>query len=206
VTLQRWLETRGLDYRRRAEALQRARRKVGARDVAAFVLFTPRQSYERAVVEWRRWRRTGEVRGSFAATRARYIAALPGSNRWYGRRPGESGAEWCARFESLAGLGPAKAPFLCSLLAPLAIDIPVCLDVWMLRVLGAANPDRPSRGSFRWAEHKLQRWTRAIGWRPFPLQWAIWDYVRTAGANGQTLFVQQTDIARDLVGPEGLGV
>jgi len=168
------------------------------------VLFTPRQSYERAVIEWRQWRRSGIVKGSFAATRARYIEALPKSNRWYGRRLNETGADWSARFETLAGLGPAKAPFLCSLLAPLAPDIPVCLDIWMLRALGARNPDKPSARSVRWAARKMARLVRASRQPPFVLQWAIWDYVRTAGDNQQTLFVNQTDIAADLVAPDEL--
>ena len=205
MTLDDWIAKRGPDYQRRAERLASARRRISARDIAAFVLFTPRQSYERAILEWRRWRLTGIVRGSFANTRRRYIEALPRSNRWYGRRPGESGAQWAERFASLQGFGPAKAPFLCSLLAPLAPDIPVCLDVWMLRALGAKNPDKPNVGSFRWAERKLKRLTRASGWAPFPFQWAMWDYVRTAGANGMTLFVQQTDIAADLIAPREIG-
>jgi len=199
LTLEKWLRVRSFDYQRRARNLQRAKRRIGARNIAAFVLFTPRQTYERALIEWRAWRFSGEVRGSFANTRRRYIDALPKSNRWYARRRGETGAQWQERFEGLAGLGPAKAPFLCSLLAPLNKDTPVCLDVWMLRALGARNPDKPSVRSFRWAKRKLHRLTRDAGWLPFPFQWAVWDYVRTAGGNGQTLFVNQTDIATDLL-------
>jgi len=198
LTLEHWLRVRSFDYQRRARALHGARRRIGARNIAAFVLFTPRQTYERALIEWRAWRYSGEVRGSFANRRRTYIDALPASNRWYARRRGETAAAWQARFEALPGLGPAKAPFLCSLLAPLQDDTPVCLDVWMLRALGARNPDKPSARSFRWARRKLARLTRESGWLPFPFQWAVWDYVRTADGSERTAYVNQTDIATDL--------
>ncbi len=191
-------------YLERAGRLQGAVAKIGARNVAAFVLFTPRQTYERAVIEFRYWHRTGIVKGSFHNTRRRYIDALP-DDSFFERRPNESALQWERRLGTIKGLGLAKAPFLCSLLAPLAPDTPVCLDVWILRLLKLAQPNgRPPESIkvFQLGQRRIRNRARRYGLPPFLYQWIVWDYIRSAGAPGQYLLnrdaVIVTDIAADL--------
>ncbi len=198
-----WIKQTGAAYIARAGRLQAAAEKLGPRAVAAFVLFTPRQAYERAVIEFRHYMLTGKVRGSLADARKAYIDDLPDDN-YIRRRTGESGVEWAARLEgSIRGLGPAKAPFLISLLEPTAPDIPVCIDIWMIRLLGLQRPGelQPTVGDYRQAQRMIRNRAHRHGLPPFVYQWAVWDYVRAAGGRSQYLLpdaVLVTDLAEDI--------
>jgi len=198
-----WIRQSGAAYIARAGRLQAAADRLGPRAVAAFVLFTPRQAYERAVIEFRHYMQSGEVRGSLAESRRDYIVNLPDDN-YIRRRAGESGYDWTARLESsIRGLGPAKAPFLVSLLEPTAPDIPVCIDIWMIRLFGLQRADglQPTVDDYRRAQRMNRNRAHRHGLPPFVYQWAVWDYVRTAGGRSQYLLpdaVLVTDIAADL--------
>lgn len=174
---------------------------LSARDVAAFVLFTPRQTYELALRHWRIWLPTGEATGAMPNVRQKYLDALPRGGAFY-RRSGETGQAWAKRLAEIRGLGPVKAPFLACLLEPLAGDVDVCIDVWMARHYLRREVRELTRAEMAAVQGVHAAQAREMGWKPFPLQWAIWDYVRTAGSNGAALVVNETDIARDLAGGE----
>lgn len=195
MKLQAFLREAHGRYHERAERLARVTESLGARPVAAFVLFTPRQPYERAIRAWQTWRRTGAYTGTMPNLRREYIEGLA-QHGCLERGIGESSGAWSKRLAAVRGLGIVKVPFLQCLLEPLSPDVDVCIDVWM------------ARHYLRREKFTLWDWSAvqgvhgmtaiSLGWKPFPLQWAIWDYVRTAGANGRTLFVRETDIGADL--------
>jgi hypothetical protein len=171
----------------------------------AFVICTPQQPYERAVTQWKGWRRTGKVEGSFAPTRATAIHAARNYERAYGlgRASYETGRLWSLRLaRSVRGLGPVKAPFAVCLMAPLAKDVPVCMDLWMARLFGFednANKEW-SVGRFEGAQRQVKVLVDYAKMPPFPTQWAAWDWKRSAGQDEQPMWVRETDIANDLKG------
>lgn len=187
-------------YLERAERLRAVvSATLSPREVAAFVLCTPQQPYERAVEQWRYWMATGDLKGSFWKLRKGYIDKLP-PDATLTSRSGERGEEWAQRIaEGVEGLGAAKAAFLTCLLEPLRPDVLTCLDVHMWRHLtglddfGTGLTAGTDERSFRRAlnfppERLLQRKAQAEGWLPFPWQWAKWDEIRG----------RETDIAEDL--------
>jgi hypothetical protein len=197
MTLDTFIKRNRARYIRKARALRRQTERMAARDVAAFVLCTPRQTYERAVRQWRGWRETGRVTGPLAATRMRYIAALPRRLR---RARGESIEAWHGRLRRAKGLGVAKAPFLASLLEPTTRDVPVCVDIWMLRGLGWQDAERASESRILAAQRLCEAMARYHAMPRFAWQWAAWDYFRTRGrdtAQG-VLTVSETRIEEDL--------
>lgn len=197
MTLHEWLIASRKRYTRKVRALHTITRRLPARDVAAFVLCTPRQTYENAVKQWRGWKATGRVTGSLAATRQRYIDALPRDIRRHRR---ETHAEWERRLRRCKGLGVMKAPFLASLLEPAAKDVPVCLDVWMARGMGITHLERITSKRVEAAQHLAAGMARVYGMPRFAWQWAAWDYIRTRGRDSKqrVMFVNVTDIGRDL--------
>jgi hypothetical protein len=118
-----------------------------------------------------------------------------------GRAKHETGRLWALRLAgSVRGLGPVKAPFACCLMAPLAKDVPVCMDLHMARLLGFPE-DASSDWSatrFEGAQRQLKVLAEMAKMPPFVAQWAAWDWKRSAAHNAQPLFVVETDIARDL--------
>ena len=200
MTLHTWILSSRSRYIRRVQKLRRVTQRLSARQVAVFVLCTPQQPYERALLQWRHWMETGKMKGSLANKRRGYVDALPSTG--LRRRRGEGVGAWVKRLERLAGFGPAKAPFLASLLEPTTRDVPVCLDVWMLRGLHGQDD-----GDGRWGGAMLVRATQELCvWQArfynmprFAWQWAAWDYYRTRQSVAQgVLTVNETDIGRDL--------
>lgn len=195
MTLDSWLQSSRERYLSRVERLHDVTRKVGVRNVAAFVLCTPRQTYENAMKQWTHWMQTGEVAGSIPNERKAYIEALP-SGTWLARKS-ESPAEWCRRIErKVRGLGPAKSAFLCSLLEPAGADTPVCIDIWMLR--GMYGTDEASTSRIRAAQNIAAFMAKRYEMPRFAWQWATWDYWRSRGNFAAPLFVTETNIAADL--------
>ena len=203
MTLHEHLTRSRTRYVRKVRALRSVTKQLSARDVAAFVLLTPRQPYERAVAAWRTYRETGSTSGpGMHLRRGAYIEALPSATRLR-RRRGESRAAWAERLQrTVKGLGPAKAPFLTSLLEPTGRDVPVCVDVWMLRGLGFTET-RARRGdasTVRAAQNICEFMAKRYAMPRFAWQWAAWDYFRTRGIERkqQVMFVSETYIERDL--------
>ena len=197
MTLHEWTLASRPRYVRRVRKLRRVTAGMSAREVAAFVLCTPRQTYECALRQWRGWQRTGKVRGAMAPTRQRYIDALPRRLR---RTRGESVAAWCTRLERIKGLGVAKAAFLASLLEPTTRDVAVCIDVWMMRGLGQPKHRVVQTDAVRATQNVAAFMARQYGMPRFAWQWATWDYFRTRGRDErqEVLVVNETHIERDL--------
>ena len=204
AVLAQWIESARERYVRRTEELYLTTSALDAGEVAAFVLLTPRQPYERAVSAWREWRRTRATHPEapgMGCNRGKYIDALS-TTYPYRRLPQEEPSAWALRLErDVRGLGPAKAPFLCSLLEPTRRDVPVCIDIWMLRGLGWPEEDAAQQkvGRVRAAQEIVRFMAERAGMGTFAWQWAAWDYWRSAEDVRQgVLVVRETEIGRDL--------
>lgn len=198
MRLQEWVREATPRYTQRARELERVTRGIPSWDVGVFVLCTPLQTYEAAVTQWHTWHAEGckRMRGSFGNRRTRQANAILGKR--LRRRVGEPTHAWEARIAALDGFGPVKAPFLMCLLEPLAKDVPVCVDRWVMRGLGF-QADIGSVSRVRGAQRIVAFMSESARVRPFVWQWMAWDWWRSAGAAIQPLFVKETDIARDLL-------
>lgn len=192
-----WAKANGGRYVERTQMLAEVITTLTPAQVLAFVLFTPQQRYEIAVRDWRIWLGQGHVpRGNFWRTRESYIKGVSPSYVFH-----RGGGDWCYAVENLVrsirGLSYVKAPFFCSLMEPTSVDVPVCMDVHMLRFLGYdAWMSRLAIESWKLyheTQEKLRRRAHRAKMPTFAYQWAVWDFVRSGGEP-----VRETHIEYDL--------
>lgn len=177
-----WVKQNEQRYITKAIALGQLTAKMAWRDVLAFVLFTPQLRYERSVIGWKHYMRTGEVlKDNMWKTRQTWISMMPTSEELKAMvRHDDFFTSMNVLVEEVAGLGYAKAPFFLSLLSPVDWRVPVCTDVHIMRAVGLGNA-HPNRYNLGRAQERMQRRARRAGLPPFVYQWALWDFVRSKG-------------------------
>lgn len=189
-------------YLNKAECLRDTVAILPSVSVAAFVLFTPQQTYERAVYDYKLWAKGAYIKGSYYNLRSKYIGMLPYHNPLKRLRR-ENTRDWISRLARIKGLARVKASFLACLLEPLCEDVEVCLDVWMYRYLGIPQIRmgiKKREAEWYGAQFLIKQRAKRLGLTPFIFQWAAWDYLRSAGKGKQIpLLVKETNIAEDLV-------
>lgn len=200
MTLQDWVRTKRATYLKRVERLRKVTSAMRPTEVLAFVLFTPQQRYEIAVREWREWMKGQAPRGNMWVTRRRWLKQMPHDSELRMGREEALKRDWHSYVQRLVldvpGLAFAKAPFFASLMYPTAPDVPVCLDVHVLRMLGFDWDSKLSIESWKFYDKSQKRMQqRARIWRmpAFAYQWCAWDFVRAGGPP-----VRETFIERDL--------
>ncbi len=207
MTASKWAKANGGRYVGKTQALAAVITTLTPKQVLAFVLFTPQQRYEVAVKDWKHWMRFGDVReGNFWRTRRAYIGAIPPMFDY------DRGTTWPHYVSYLAnsirGLSYVKAPFFCSLMEPTSMNVPVCMDVHMLRFMGWSEWKgkmaveswdlyHELQDNFRKRAHRAQMPT-------FAYQWAVWDYVRSSGEPVKETHIENDlDVYNSLRGREG---
>ncbi len=211
VDANKWAIEHGGEYLNRANRLREVIDGLTPQEVLGFVLFTPQQRYETAVRDWYRWMRVPSKTvaiGNMWRTRQRYLDHMPSDTlllRSYAM-PWDLWVQYLVR--TVKGLSWAKAPFFCSLMDPLSINVPVCLDVHMMRFLGFNEWDTKmaieSYSVYERAQARLQRKAKKAGLPSFVYQWAVWDYVRSGGEPVKETHIENDlDVYNSLRGREG---
>lgn len=154
-------------------------------DRAAFAILSANCRYEASVAGFHyaqtcRGRVMGrelcKVGGGMTQVKAGWLNCLPWQNvRDILKRMGETWEDYRTRLIRFRGLRMTKASFAACLLYPFDADI-CCLDVWMLRGLGAKVPKRLEH--YRTLETQIREYARQIDLPIFLTQWALWDWLR----------------------------
>jgi len=209
MIVQEWIEQRRGRYLENAIRLKHL--KISARDLTAFAICTPQQSYEMAAKQFKHWQKSGVVVGNLRVYRQAWLDVL-GDSMFLKRKPvqftgrvvtQETGQKWAGRLqERVRGLGPIKAAFTTCLIEPMALDLNVCIDIHMLRFLSLPTQDwRITQTSYtKTLVMAAQEWVRVCAreWDipPFVYQWCVWDWQRSGGETAR--FYTVTNIAKDL--------